>query len=55
MKNNKWTTKPTKKTSEGNASKVKTLSWSSFRQMSAKKDLIHDFEGIKGGMGVFMA
>ena len=55
LKNNKWTPKPTKKTSEDSASKEKTPSGSSSRQMSFKKDLTHDFEGNKMEMGIFMA
>ena len=55
LKNNKWTPKPTKKTGEGNASKEKTPSKSSFRQRSAKKTLTHEFEGNKMEIGGFMA
>ena len=55
LKNNKWTPKPTKKNGEGSASKEKTPSGSSSRQKSAKKTLIHEFEGNGIEMGVFMA
>ena len=55
LKKNKWTPKPTKKTGRCSASKEKTPSGCSSRQRSAMKNLIHDFKGSEGEMGVFMA
>ena len=55
LKNNNWTPKPIKKTGKNSVLKEKTPLGSHSRQRSARKYLIHDFEGNKREMGVFIA